>query len=234
MKRNRVLIIGDTHAPAMHRDYIPFLKSIQKKYNCNKVVHIGDLVDWASISYHPKAPSLMDSEKEFRKAQKQVQRLHRAFPRATWCIGNHDSLTERKAADLGLPLSVLKGYKDLWGLDGWEVVPRYESVTIDGVIYQHGDRGKGGQICAAYLNAQEEHASVVQGHLHAQFGVLYHANKANRVFGMQVGCGVDYKLEAMAYGKKYNRKPILGCGVVLNGVTAICEPMKIGTVSRSK
>ena len=51
---------------------------------------------------------------------------------------------------------------------------------------------------------------------------------------MPVGCGIEYKLEDMANGKKYNRKPIIGCGVVLNGVTAICEPMKIGTVSRSK
>lgn len=31
----------------------------------------------------------------------------------------------------------------------------------------------------------------------------------------------------MDYGKKYNRKPLLGCGVVLDGVTAICEPMKL-------
>jgi len=189
------------------------------------VVHIGDLVDWASISYHPKAPSLKNSEEEFDKAFAQVAKLSKAFPKVDWLIGNHDSLTERKAADLELPLSVLKGFKELWDLPKWNVIPRYDQIIIDGVIYQHGDRGKGGQLSSAYLNAKEEHVSVVQGHHHGQFGVLYHANTQARIFGMQVGCGVDHKLEAMAYGKKYNRKPILGCGVVIDGVTAICEPM---------
>ena len=70
---SRVLVIGDTHAPCMREDYVPFLKKIHKKYNCNKVVHIGDLVDWHSISYHPSAPSLKDSEKEFAAAMKLVR-----------------------------------------------------------------------------------------------------------------------------------------------------------------
>lgn len=223
----RVLAIGDPHAPAMRGDYVTFLKSIQKKYDCNKIVIMGDLVDWSSISYHPKAPSLKNSEVEFAAAMRQVKTIYKAFPKATWLIGNHDSLTERKASDLDLPLSVLKKYDELWEVKGWEIVPRYGQKIIDGVIYQHGDRGKGGQLCSAFLNAQEEHRSVVQGHFHAQFGVLYHANSANRIFGMQTGCGVDHHREAMAYGKKYNKKPILGCGVVLEGVTAICEPMKL-------
>ena len=224
---SRVLVIGDTHAPCMREDYVPFLKKIHKKYNCNKVVHIGDLVDWHSISYHPSAPSLKDSEKEFAAAKKQVRKLYKAFPKVTWCIGNHDSLTERKASDLELPLSVLKDYQDLWEVPGWKVVPRFDKHIIEDVIYQHGDRGKSGQVSGAYLNAKEEHMSVVQGHLHAQFGVLYHANTQTRIFGMQVGCGVDHEKAAMNYGKKYNRKPLLGCGVVLDGVTAICEPMKL-------
>lgn len=223
----RVLIIGDTHAPAMRPDYVPFLQKIHAKYRCNRVVHIGDMVDWASISYHPKAPSLKNSEEEFERARKQVARLYKAFPKVSWLIGNHDSLTERKAADLELPLSVLKGYRELWEVHGWEIIPRYGQLIIDNVIYQHGDRGKSGQLSGAYLNALEEHLSVVQGHLHAQAGVLFHANTVNRIFGMQVGCGVDHKKEAMAYGKKYNRKPILGCGVVLDGVTAIFEPMNL-------
>ena len=115
-----VLVIGDTHAPAMLKGYIPFLKRMYKKHKCTKVVHIGDLVDWASISYHPKAPSLADSELEFSKARKQVKALAKAFPKATWLIGNHDSLTERKASDLGLPLSVLKDYNELCSASVWK------------------------------------------------------------------------------------------------------------------
>ena len=223
---SNVLVIGDTHCPAMIDGYVPFLKKIQKKHKCTKVVHIGDLVDWASISFHPKAPSLKNSEEEFAKASKQVAKLYKAFPSVTWLIGNHDALTERQAGEVGLPLTVLKDYSELWGVTPWDVIPRFGSGEIDGVMYQHGDRGLGGAM-AASRNAKAEYCSVVQGHLHAQAGVVYNANQRVCTFGMQVGCGVDHRVEAMSYGKKYNQKPIVGCGVVLNGKTAIFEPMPL-------
>jgi predicted phosphodiesterase len=223
---SKVLIIGDTHCPAMLDGYVPFLKKTYKKYKCTEVVHIGDLVDWASISFHPKAPSLKNSEDEFSKATKQVVQLYKAFPNVTWLIGNHDALTERQASEVGLPLTVLKDYAELWNVPNWTVIPRFDNIEIDGVMYQHGDRGLGGAM-AASRNAKAEYCSVVQGHLHSQAGVVYNANLRNCTFGMQVGCGVDYKVEAMAYGKKYNQKPIVGCGVVLDGTTAIFEPMPL-------
>lgn len=224
----RVLIVGDTHAPCMMDGYVDFLCDIRDQWDCDRIVHIGDLVDWASISYHPKAPSLKNSEAEFELALEQVQELYQALGTdVDWLVGNHDALTERQATDLGLPLQVLKEYDELWGVSGWNVVPRFGSVTIDGVLYQHGDRGKGGRM-AATANAKAEFASVVQGHLHGQAGVEYYANNNLRVFGMQVGCGVDYRKAAMDYGVKYNQKPILGCGVVIDGMTAVFEPMDLG------
>lgn len=221
-----VLIIGDTHCPVMLPGYPAFLKRIQKKYDCRRVVHIGDLVDWASISFHPKAPALKNADEEFDKAFLQVQRLYRLFPRVTWLIGNHDALTQRQCEDIGLPLTVLKDYVDLWDIPGWKTVPRFGQLEIDGVVYQHGDRGKGG-LLAALKNAQSEFTSVVQGHLHQQAGVWWSANHRARVFGMQVGCGVDGKALAMSYGRRFNSKPIVGCGVVLGGKTAIFEPMPL-------
>jgi hypothetical protein len=34
---------------------------------------------------------------------------------------------------------------------------------------------------------------------------------------MQVGCGIDNSQYAFAYGKSFPKKPILGCGLVLDG-----------------
>jgi predicted phosphodiesterase len=231
---NNVLVIGDTHCPAMLPEYVDFLQDIQESWGCDRVVHIGDLVDWASISYHPKAPSLKNSEAEFEHAAAQVADLYAAFPEADWLIGNHDSLTERQATDLGLPLNVLKDYDELWGVQGWTVHPRYADLIIDGVCYRHGDKGKGGSM-PAFMNAKTEFQSVVQGHFHASAGVLFGANINQRFFGMQVGSGVDYRKAAMAYGVKYSSKPLLGCGVVIQGETPIFEPMllenKMGILS---
>lgn len=223
-KKNRVLIIGDTHAPCMHSGYIRFLKKIEKKHQCNRVVHIGDLVDWSAISYHEKDPAMPSAGEEYSRAWRQVRQLHKAFPRVDILIGNHDCLPSRKAQTIGLPEEVLKDFKSLWQLDGWTVHPRFTDLVIDGVIYRHGDKGKGGQV-AAHKNAQAEFSSLVQGHLHAQASVVYHANKEDCVFGMQVGCGVDHSHPAMNYGRMYAAKPIVGCGVVYSSKLAMFEPM---------
>ena len=223
-KQQRVLVIGDTHAPCMHKDYIKFLKKIEKKHKCNRVVHIGDLVDWNSISFHDKEAFMPNPVDEFKQAQKQVKALHRAFPKVDILTGNHDSLPSRKAASLGLPDEVVRDFDRLWGLTGWTVHPRYADLIIDDTLYRHGDKGKGG-IMAAYKNAIAEFRSVVQGHLHAQAGIVSHANQEDCVFGMQVGCGVDHSHPAMNYGRVYAAKPILGCGVVYSSKVAHFEPM---------
>ena len=210
--------------PCMHRNYIKFLKKIYKKHKCNHVVHIGDLVDWAAISYHEKDASLPSPAEEFKQASKQVRQLHRAFPKVDFLIGNHDSLPQRKARTIGLTDDVLKPFGELWKLDGWTIHPRYHDLIIDGVVYRHGDKCKGGQM-AAYKNAVAEFSSLVQGHLHAQAGVVYHANQEDCVFGLQVGCGVDHNHPAMSYGRVYAQKPIVGCGVVYGPELAFFEPM---------
>jgi hypothetical protein len=223
---SKVLVIGDTHCPAMHPKYIRFLKKIEKKYDCNRVVHIGDLVDWNAISYHEKDPSLPSAYDEFKSAYKQVKRLHKAFPEVDYMAGNHSVLPQRKARSIGMPEIVLKPFGDLWGLDGWTIHPRYAKIYIDGVQYRHGDSGKGGQV-AAKAQAMAEFCSVVQGDKHAQAGVNYVANDRLLVFGLQTGCGVLHDHPNMAYGKVYSSKPILGCGVVLDGATGIFEPMPL-------
>ena len=219
-----ILVIGDTHAPCMLKDYPSFLKKIYKKHKCGRVVHIGDLVDFNSMSYHEKDPSMPGVAQEFEAAQKQVKQLHRAFPEVDYLIGNHDALPARKAQTIGIPENMLKDFGSLWELDGWTIHPRYADLVIDGVIYRHGDKCKGG-IMAAYKNAIAEFKSVVQGHLHAQAGIVYHANQEECVFGMQVGCGVDHKHPAMNYGRVYAAKPIVGCGVVYSSKLAFFEPM---------
>ena len=222
---SRVLVIGDTHAPCMHPGYPDFLHSIFDQWQCDRIIHIGDLVDWASINYHPKAPSLKNSELEFEQAMKQVQILYSLFPNVDWLIGNHDALSERQALDVGLPKLVLKDYTKLWRVDNWKAYPRYADLFVDGVIYRHGDKGRGG-LMPAFFNAQSEFRSCVQGHYHSSAGVMYGANQKCRYFGLQVGCGVDIKKAAMEYGVKYAKRPVLGCGVVIDG-TPMFEPMEL-------
>ncbi|MCA9267059.1 MAG: metallophosphoesterase [Planctomycetales bacterium] len=218
----RVLIIGDTHCPGMRRGYVDFLERVADEYGINRVVHIGDLVDWASISYHERSPSLSNPTAEYKLALRQVATLARAFPKADWLIGNHDALTERQAISAGLPPRLLRDYAELWEVP-WSVHPRFAKLVIDGVIYRHGDAGRGGQD-AALQQAKDNFRSTVIGHFHSQAGVKWSAKPEFRVFGLAVGCGIDASRLQFEYGRKMAARPILGCGVVLDGRRAYFEP----------
>ena len=224
---SNVLIIGDTHAPCMHKGYPDFIRDRLAEYDIDHIVHIGDLVDNCALSFHLKKPNLKDPVKEQKLAQKQVDRIVKVCDgySVDLLIGNHDALPYRWANEVGVPEAMLRDMSQVWNLpSSWVVHKRFSMIDIDGVLYQHGDRGKGGRMAAAN-NAKVEFRSVVQGHLHAQAGIEFHANHEKRVFGMQVGCGVDSKHAAMEYGIKFSSRPILGCGVVIGGTTPIFEPM---------
>jgi hypothetical protein len=68
--------------------------------------------------------------------------------------------------------------------------------------------------------------STVQGHLHTQFYSETYVGQNFRIFGMQVGCGIDFDTYAMAYAKR-GKKPAIGCGVVINGQYGITVPMEL-------
>lgn len=221
-----VLTISDTHAPAMRPEAVDFLHETYKKYNCDRVVHIGDLVDFHNLSYHEKAVGGIGANEEYVEARKQVAALAKAFPRVDWLIGNHDALNQRKATTFGIPQYLLKDYSQLFDLPDWTVHNRFSTLEIDSVLYRHGDKGSGAKL-AALKNAVVEFQSLVQGHHHTQAGVEYFANQAKLVFGLQVGCVCDQDHEIMQYGRQYVGKPIAGCGVVIDATHAIFEPMNL-------
>lgn len=223
---SKVLVVGDIHAPGMLPSYPAFLSRIHEKHSCNKVIFIGDVVDWAAISFHEKNPNLPGAKRERYKAQKQVDKLYERFPKADWLIGNHDALPQRNSSAAGNPEDVLVPYNQYWGVPGWVAHPRFTRLVHDGVIYCHGDSGKGGQF-AAPKNSRDNWQSWVSGHCHSEAGVWYTTveGEDKRIFGMNVGCGINRDLLMFNYGRKFNKKPTLGCGVVINGKQAYFEPM---------
>ena len=219
---SRVLIIGDTHCPCLLDGYVEFPADCYESWGCDRVVHIGDLVDNCALSFHLKKPHQKDPTREFEQALDQVAVLTSWFPDADLLLGNHDVLPYRWLNEVGIPEDMMRDFGDIFKLpDGWTVHQRYAQLEIDGVIYQHGDRGRS----SASLNARDEFQSVVQGHHHSKAGIEFTANRNHRVFGMQVGCGTDWKHHQQDYGVKYTKKPIIGCGIVIDGTTPIFEPM---------
>lgn len=205
------LIIGDLHEPFTRKGYLEFNKYLYKRYDCKRVVLIGDIVDNHYPSFHTTDPDGYGGGMELDMAIKQIAKWYKAFPNAYVCEGNHDALIKRKAFEGGIPQRWIKGYSDIFNTPNWEF---NESFEFEKVLYTHGT-GTSGNL-AAFNTALYSRKSVVQGHLHSFANVMYTASDNDRLFGMIVGCGVDQKAYSMAYSKNYPKKFIISSGVVLD------------------
>lgn len=206
-------IIADTHAPFTHPDYLEFCSQVFDKFDCGTIVHIGDEVDNHAISYHEHDPDGHSPGREAELAQLELNRWFARFPEVKVCIGNHSALIHRKAVTHGLPSKFLKSYEEIWNAPkGWQWALEWD---IQGVLFQHGT-GSSGKT-AHELRASANRQSTVIGHIHSHAGVKYMASKKDLIFGMNVGCGIALDAYAFAYGRPFPIRPILGCGVVLDG-----------------
>lgn len=214
-----VLVIGDTHLPFERPGYFDFLRRTRDKFKCERVVHIGDVVDNHYSSYHETDPDGLSAGDELERAKRALVKYVDEFPEVTVCIGNHDRLIMRKAQTAGLSRHWIRDYAEVLGCPGWEFV---EDVTIDSVLYRHGEGGKAIKIM------EKQGTSVVQGHLHSDFYVQWHVTNHFRHFAMQVGCGVNQNSYAMAYAKSFPSRFVMGCGVVQEyGTLPITVPMPL-------
>ena len=208
-KTNNVLVIGDLHEPFCLDAYLDFCIEQYHVHSCNEVVMIGDVVDNHFSSYHETSADGMGGADELELAIKRIARWRDAFPVATVLIGNHDRLIMRKAQTSAIPSKWIKSYKDVLEVPDWNFVERY---VKDGVQYIHGEAGTARTKCRADMQ------NTVQGHLHTQAYCEHYVGQNFRIFGMQVGCGIDHESYAMAYAKA-GKKPAIGCAVVKNNGT---------------
>lgn len=214
----RVLVIGDLHEPFCLDGYLEHCVSIKEKYNCNEIVFIGDVIDNHYSSYHETDADGLGGGDELELAIQKIAKWVKAFPDAYVTIGNHDRLIFRKAQTGGIPQRWIRSYNEVLEAPNWKFV---ESIIIDDVLYQHGEGG------TARTKMRKELISTVQGHLHIQGYIEFQVGRNYKIFGSQVGCGIDRESYAMAYGRNYG-KPFISCLVVLEGGTLpILQPMEL-------
>jgi len=213
---DNILVIGDLHEPFCLDSYLFFCREQQEKMDCGTVIFIGDVIDNCFSSYHESDPDGYAAGQELDRAIDRIADWYEVFPVATVIIGNHDRMAYRKATTGGVSRRWVREYDDVLNTPNWTFT---EMVEHFGINFNHGEGG------TARNRIKNELQSQVQGHLHSQFYCDFLAGSKFLVFGMQVGCGIDRTAYSMAYGKNY-KKPIIGCGVVLNkGTLPIAIPM---------
>ena len=216
-KESRILVIGDLHEPFSLDGYLKFCKDTYQEYNCNHVIFIGDIIDNHYSSYHETNADGLGGADELEYAINRIKKWYRAFPEADVIIGNHDRMIMRKAQTSSIPSKWIREYKDVLEVPNWWFTDR---IVYDNVQYIHGEGG------SAHVKCRADMMSTVQGHLHTQCYTQFFVGAKFKIFGMQVGCGIDHDSYAMAYAKR-GKKPAIGCGVVIGGHTAINKMMEL-------
>mgnify|MGYP003115759917 FL=1 len=222
MNHKRILVISDMHLPYQHKDSIKFLKEIKKEFRPDKIVNIGDLLDFHAISMHDSNPDLYSAGMELDKAKEYIKVLEDIFPEVIEVDSNHSSLVYRRALKYGMSKQFLKPYGDFLGTRKWKWVDDLTLTMSNGqrCFFTHG------RSADVLKVSQTMGMNCVQGHYHTKFLISYWANPDNLFFAMNVGCLINQKSMAFSYAKNFKTRFILGCGIILNGIPRLL-PMVI-------
>ncbi len=217
-KEDRILVIGDLHEPFCLDGYLKFCKETYAKYNCNKVIFIGDIIDNHYSSYHESSADGLGGKYELEQAVKKLSKWYKAFPVADVTLGNHDRIIIRKAQSSNIPSQWIKEYKEVLKTPKWNYVT---DVFYNDVRFVHGDKsGK------PRMATKRDMVSTVSGHYHTDMYVDWMFGKTRAIFGMAVGCGIDSSSYAMGY-MQGGKKEAIGCGIVVGNHTALFVKMEL-------
>lgn len=205
-----VLLISDIHLPYAHPDYLKFLKAVKKKYSPQIIINTGDEVDNHAISFHDSDSSLFNADLELEKAIEGLQDLKALFPKMDLCESNHGSLVYRRLKTCGIPIRTLLPLQQLYNVTEWnwhEEILLKTKHPLDTYIC-HGKSSLYNKL------AKEQGCNAIQGHFHGKFEITWAKSTTIERYNMFVGCLIDYKSRAFAYGKNHMPKPILGVGYI--------------------
>lgn len=218
-KNKSILIIGDSHIPYEHCDYLDFCYAVSKKYKCKLHFHIGDEVDYHAISFHDSISELPSAGNELQLSIERLSYWYKKFPKLMLLSSNHGSLVTRRLKHHGIPVAHLKPLNELYETEKWQWHDDILIKTKLGSIYLcHGKSGTYNKL------SREIGCSAVQGHFHGKQEITWANSVAFERFNMFVGCGINIKSMAFAYGKNNIPQPLLGCGVIdENGIPIIVK-----------
>jgi len=227
MPNQRILVISDTHVPYGHMDLLPFLKAIKDKYNPDRVIHIGDELDFHAMSFHPSDVSLYSAGDELKKGREMLWKIEELYPKVDVMESNHGSMAYRKAMVLGIPKEMLRPYSDILDLKHWKWHPKLTITLPDKspCKFHHGKSAN------SYLALRDIGMNFVQGHFHEKYNIHYHGDDERLKWVMSVGCLIDDDSYAFAYNNVNLKRPIIGLGMIIDSHPRLI-PMVLNTKRR--
>lgn len=214
-QNKRILILSDLHAPYGHPDTIPFLRAIKKKFKPDRVVSVGDELDFHALSFHETNPDLLSPGAELEKAIGHLKPIMKMFPKMDICESNHGSMVYRKGVFNGIPRHVFKSYGEVLEAPKTWKWHSHIILTMSNGEKLYVCHSKGADVLRV---SQAMGMSVVQGHHHEKFELRYWANSMALYFGMFVGCLINDDELCYNYNKINLKRPLIGSSMIIDGI----------------
>jgi hypothetical protein len=213
VRYRRVIAISDIQAPYHHPDTIRFYRRLKKEVRPDAVFCLGDEIDQRTLSRYASSASDPSGGDEYESAMAFWKEMYTIFPSVLAVHSNHGERVFKRAADAGIPYQYLKTQHEwMRAPKGWRWAEYWE---VDGIRYEHGERAGGGNGLRALVVANM--MNTVVGHMHESAGTTWVANDKKVFWGMNVGCMVDKNGAGLRYTKQNRNKPVLGCGLIIDG-----------------
>lgn len=222
-----ILVISDMHWPYAHPDTVAFLKAVKSKYRPDKIVCIGDEVDYHDASFHDSDPDLDSAGVELEKAIKGLKPIYKLFPKVDIMESNHGSMVLRKALVGKIPRKAIKSYNDILDAPkGWKwMFDTIIKTPLGPVYFCHGKTTTPGKLASQYG------MSAVQGHYHEKAQIMYISTPEKLMFDAHTGCLANDKSLALGYNKINPKRPIVSILVIIEGVPSVV-PMVLSRAGR--
>jgi len=210
--RVNTLIISDLHFPFEHKEALNFCIRIKEKWDCKRIVFLGDIIDGHFSSFHGISTRAKGADEELELTKEAIKPWYQAFPKAYICTGNHDAIFSRKLEASGVSNSWLRPIPEVLEIPNWKFKDSWE---FEDFVCIHGTDGK---VIKNKLFKYGGDKSIIQGHFHSDSKIEYYNNN---LYGMQLGCLIDKDAYAFEYAKNTSAGIILSIGVIVNGVPII-------------
>lgn len=216
------LIISDLHCPFHHADAFDFLADLRREFRPDAVYCSGDEADMHNFARWDREADSIGPNEELQQLRNAIKQLAKIFPRLVLANSNHSLRPLKKAAGIGLsPRQFLRSLREiLCAPESWTWHDTIDAVDF---VLIHGEGYAGAR--AATDAATDYGCNVVIGHVHSHAGVWHTATPGGRRWAMNVGCLIDPTSPAFMYAKHHRRSPVLGCGLVCDGVP-LFRPME--------
>lgn len=214
-----ILVIGDTHFPAHHKNTFKFLSKLNEGHNFDRVIHTGDLLDQYVVSRFPSSPAADSVVKELRKAKKAVKRLGTIFPCMDIMSSNHDDRFYQRATVNGIPREFLLPYMELIEAPaGWKLKKDLKitiNSTREHLYVAHTRTG------TTLNTAKALGCNVAVGHKHHLSGIQYINQDGKTSFAADVGCLISDEDYFFDYNKLQVNRPVRSILMIIKGVPQV-------------